>query len=213
MLTIYNLADARLQLAFAYLAKNDLENAEIKIDSLDYDGHYSEWKPLMQKLLELQSDTIEGIFSLNSDADDREFFQEYADTYGMEGQALAQAILKVACDSNYTEPHALPEGESGSRLFNNQTPIENVSSVVTPDINIMPNPTNNGITLTYRSESNSTTRIEIRDLVGKLIYSNFISNQNEDVYIPLDDLASGMYLITLSGNKNVIYKNKIIKQD
>jgi len=50
-------------------------------------------------------------------------------------------------------------------------------------------------------------------LLGKLIYTNFITGGISNHYIAMNELSSGMYLITISRNKEVIFKTKIIKED
>jgi len=50
-------------------------------------------------------------------------------------------------------------------------------------------------------------------LLGKIIYPNFINGRLTNQYIPLSGLSSGMYLITFTKNKEIVYTSKIIKQD
>ena len=52
----------------------------------------------------------------------------------------------------------------------------------------------------------------MEDLLGKIIYTNFINNQGES-YITLKDYSNGVYIITVTKNKELLYKTKLIKQD
>jgi len=75
------------------------------------------------------------------------------------------------------------------------------------------NPAQTGININYSASSEGTVKIEIKDLLGKIIYTNFINARLTDQYIPLSGLSSGMYLITFTKNKEIVYTSKIIKQD
>jgi len=60
--------------------------------------------------------------------------------------------------------------------------------------------------------SYTAVKTEVRDLLGRLIYTNFIKDKTSNQYIPMNQLNSGMYLITLTKGKEVIYKEKVIKE-
>ena len=65
----------------------------------------------------------------------------------------------------------------------------------------------------YNTANTLPVKIEIRDLIGKLIFTKFIITNLSETFIPMNELENGMYLITLSKNKEVFYKTKIIKEN
>jgi len=54
----------------------------------------------------------------------------------------------------------------------------------------------------------ATTEIEILDLNGKVIYSNTISNKNQN--INLENISRGVYIVKANQNGNVKTKKLII---
>lgn len=135
----------------------------------------------------------------------------YAESEDKDGKALAQALLYTGAGITYLEPHAVPVESSDSRLMNSQN-TENSIEQAQSYVNIYPNPTNTGVNLNYSSKTKETVKVELRDLVGRAIYTNFISEVNFEKYIPLDHLSNGLYLITVTRGKEVIYKEKLIKE-
>jgi hypothetical protein len=170
-----------------------------------------DWSDYLLKLIAVETNTVDGIYSLNSNGTDRSFIWTYASTDNMDGQASAQALLEIACDSLFSEPHALPEGEEDSRIFVPQNALAS-SEETEESIRIYPNPAQSVITVSYSSTNPGKARVEIRDLLGKLIYTNFISNEKGTLYVPLEHLEKGLYLVTLSRNGKTIRAEKLIKE-
>ncbi len=205
-----DMEDADLQLIYAYLSVGNYTAASGAIAALP--GNRSDWKNLLEKVLELEQDTVEGIYSLNTNTEDRLFFLNYATSDTLEGKALAQALLKEACDSSYTEPHALPEGEE-ERPENTTGITENLNDNQETYIEVFPNPTQNGVTIRYIHQTSEPIHIELKDLLGKEIYTKFIQQGIQEFYVPMEQFNNGMYLLSLIRKKEIIYKAKIVKQD
>lgn len=201
-----NMEDADLQLIFAHIAAGNFTTAASKIDALP--SGRADWEALLNEVLELAQDTTDGIYALRTDADDREFFWGYASSDTLEGRALSQALLKEACDSSYTEPHALPEGESARP--ENQTGMQELVNSEQTMIEVFPNPTESGVFI-RTSDSFSGCSFELRDLLGKQICTNFISDGANIQFLSLKDLNNGMYLLNVIKDKITLYKAKIIK--
>lgn len=199
--------DADVQTVFAYMRSGDYATALTKADDLG--STKPDWSDYLLKLIAVQGNTVDGIYSLNSNGTDRSFMLTYANTNNMDGQASAQALLQQACDSLFSEPHALPEGE-GSRKSYFESPI--TSGQNEEVISIFPNPSQSGVTVYYSSSDLEKVKIECKDLVGKLIYTNFISSEQKSLYIPLENLRNGMYLMTLSRNGKIVRAEKLIKE-
>ena len=203
-----NMPDADIQTVFAYMAKGDYSGAQTKVNELQ---NRADWATLLTKLI-LVDQYAGGMNDLT--IADRRFFEGYANTEGKDGQSIAQAVLKAGGFNNYSEPHNYPEGTSTARLMAPQVdPEKNETDRGLESLLIYPNPTKTGITLYYKSESESEFKLEIRDLLGRLIYTNFIIGKSIKHYVPLEELNEGMYLITVSRNNELINKTKIIKQN
>ena len=100
-------------------------------------------------------------------------------------------------------------------MMNNQPEVMQEISIENENfsIDVYPNPTKSGINLYYNSANEGMVKLEVKDLLGKVIYTNFIYNRIGHIYIPLNQLSTGMYLLSLSKNQRTIYTNKIIKED
>lgn len=55
-------------------------------------------------------------------------------------------------------------------------------------------------------------KIQLKDLRGKVIYTNFISVGKEE-QISLQAYNNGVYILSLRRDKEVIYTNKLVKQE
>lgn len=83
------------------------------------------------------------------------------------------------------------------------------------DISVFPNPFNNSITLKFNSVFNNKFNCSVRDISGKILYEYSFGNITEGNNIKTFDLSrlsSGIYLLTLKGENNIMKTVKIIKQ-
>ena len=199
--------DADIQTVFAHMSKGDYMRAQDKVNTLT--GR-SDWGLLFTKLMALEHDTTGRIDSLQTE--DVDFLTDYANTDNKDGRSIAQALLSFGAGVNYSEPHALPEGTSSARLMSPQIKEDSKLNDIESTISIYPNPTQTGVNISYSSKINGTVKIELRDLVGRVIYTNFINERTATQYIQMNQLSSGMYLITLTKGKEVIHKEKLIKE-
>jgi hypothetical protein len=76
-----------------------------------------------------------------------------------------------------------------------------------------PNPTKKGLNLYCNSNQFSDGTLEIRDLVGRIIYTSFIRSSGKAQYIPIENFDPGLYIVTIISKDRVVYKNKIVKED
>ena len=205
-----SMKDADIQLVFAYMNKNDYVNATTKANAL---VNRADWKALLLKLIAIYKEPNK-IYSINTNiaAGYKTFLQGYANTPYKDGQGIAQSLLKFVSKINYTEPRLRPARPNGARMMSaDEQTISEVESL-NNGIQVYPNPTFNGITLVYNTKQVGQALVEVKDLLGKVIYSNFISNESS-TYIPLENYNNGVYLITVTKNEEVFYKTKIIKQE
>ncbi len=209
-----NMDDADVQLVFAYIAKNDFTTAKNKVDELILNSN--PMGTFLNNLLTVMQSTNNGIYSLNTDEYYRNYFIDYGSNYNLQGHGIALAILKAACDIDYSEPHNYPEGESASRAANNKSTEPNLSITEILDdsqISIYPNPTNADLQLLYKTKSNEFNLIEIRDVLGRIVFSQTLAINSSQHYLTINGIKSGIYFINIIRNSNLIYKTKIIKTD
>lgn len=77
-------------------------------------------------------------------------------------------------------------------------------------IYVFPNPAKNVINIST-VDMKGLVKISIFDLQGKLIYSNSINNNDEQITIPLQNIISGNYLIKLENGNKIVSKRFIVK--
>lgn len=202
-----SMQDADIQVVFAYMTKGDYSKASERIAALP--PAKREWADLLKQIMSVDQDNSEDNSVAQAQAG---FFSEYAANDKISGQSISQAVLKATLNKAYTEPHNYPEGSASidRRIATQHSVKANTEGVA--EIKIYPNPANSGVTVIYNSPFQEPTVLELRDLLGKVIYTKFIINSGKE-YLSLNGLSAGVYFITLSKDKQVITKSKLIKQD
>ena len=204
--------DADVQLVFAYLNKGDYSNALISANKLLGETNQGkiQWGNLLVKIVGLRT-AVNKDFSILDNSADVNFFTTYANTEGISGQGSAQALLKFVTNHDYFIPRPIPEiSSNGAR--SSIAPHEQKNVIIPNDVLLYPNPAQTGINLVYRGDKEGVMKVEVTDLLGKVIFSNFIYDSTK-LYISLTDFNAGLYLITVTKDKEVIFKSKLIKQD
>jgi hypothetical protein len=203
-----NLDNADILLVFAHLSKGDYINAFTLANALN--GDRADWGELLLKLVEIYQEPG-GIFCPDAENTYFDFFTELANSEGKDGQDCAQAFLKLVKGTDYEVFRPYPEAEESER-YAQPTAID-VTKVKTNKeyINIYPNPAQSDVKVVYYSKKNGPALIEVKDLLGKVIYRNFIYNENE-LIIQLKDYSNGVYIISVSKNRELLYQTKLIKQ-
>lgn len=84
------------------------------------------------------------------------------------------------------------------------------SSLIDPEISIMPNPANDVIKILGNFELKSSMEIIITDLTGCVSFSNQYDQISENIEIPIANLAPGAYFLKLNFNGNN-YMKKFIR--
>jgi hypothetical protein len=116
----------------------------------------------------------------------------------------------VATDSIFTEPHAVPDGEEGARAAQSTNLLQQTDDAL---IKLYPNPAQTGFYLSYGLQNAQILFIEMKDLLGKKVYTARSKSGENELYIPVENLSNGMYLISVTKNEQVIYKAKVVKQN
>ena len=149
-----------------------------------------------------------GVFSLIGDSAKINFFTEYAQSDGRDGQACAQAVLKFVFGIEHNYPVKFPNEGEGNRLFSSDSPI----IVDNPNIKLYPNPTNSLINIEFTSEIDSKITLEVKDLLGRTILTKLDRKENLQS-VSLNEIGNGMYMLTIyDSNLTLLFQTKLIKQ-
>jgi hypothetical protein len=205
--------DADIQLVFAYLDKGDLSTATTKANALS--AQRTDWKLLLLRLINIYQEPDKIYSLLRPENGHKDFMTAYANTE-KDGYGIAQALLKFVCGIEYTEPRPLPEGGNGAGRSANVLTVVGANEIINLEklISVFPNPTQTGITLSFSADAGEMidVKIEIRDLLGKIIFSNFI-DQIDAGFISMSDFSPGVFILSATKNKELIYTTKIIKHN
>ena len=78
-------------------------------------------------------------------------------------------------------------------------------------VDIFPNPSDGNFTISVRTNKTSNSKIEIYNLVGNRVFTDYINNQQfYNKNLSLDIFPAGIYYLKLSSNENVTTKRIII---
>lgn len=206
-----NMQDADVQVVFANMLNYDFEQATTKANALQ--STKPNWKVLLNKIIELESDTVSGIFLLNTDSGKRNYLLDHANTNNIDGQSIALAILKAACDSSYSEPHALPEEEEGKPSRSDDESITGLTNILTTNskglISIYPNPTDKSLTLFADLNFKFTLEYKLTDLLGKQVLRGSLTPGLKQ-QLDIEPLSNGVYIIHFTERTQLISKQKVI---
>lgn len=197
--------DADLQLIFAQMHKGDYAAAETLAATLGTGRE--DWKELLQTVIDMYQEP-DKIFSLNRNSTYQALMEEYAAEPYRDGSSLAQALLFFVQGTAFDEPRPRPDPGS-ERLAQpaGETPAPGRDLV-----KIFPNPTNGQLNISYLAKEEGPAIVEVRDLLGRIIYTNFIISGREKM-VDLNPYQNGVYMITITKNREVLLNTKLIKQD
>jgi hypothetical protein len=220
------MADADIMTVFAYMQKGDYTMAFDRANTLAADR--ADWKALLLKSITLEQ-ADNGMYSLLGSAADAAFIENYAATENMDGQASAQAIRKLVFNQDHELPVYNPEGTGAMLVASEendpsrkesetmgdaaqQAPGAKGGIITNEQISVYPNPVQSGITIQVAETGESILNVEIKDLLGKSVYTGTIKDGSSR-YIPSGTWLNGLYIITVStADSKVLYQNKLIKQ-
>jgi len=75
---------------------------------------------------------------------------------------------------------------------------------------IYPNPTGNWVKIDYRfKDNNVNARLEIHDLMGKIIHQQDLRNDKDVKNIDLSNIANGIYAVEIFNNNQLIKTQKL----
>jgi hypothetical protein len=135
-------------------------------------------------------------------------FVDWSDEYFC-GGTVRKPNLKV-CHSGastcLTKSQAKAAIKAGTAVLGNCPTPKNTSSAKFEEIKLYPNPTNAIINVASTFDYSSDATIDVIDLNGKLLQSSNV-NITEGVFeytLNVSNLTSGMYMIRISTNREVI---------
>ncbi|MFN7913194.1 MAG: T9SS type A sorting domain-containing protein [Bacteroidota bacterium] len=202
------LPDANLNLFFAYLEKGNLQSAEkelVQIKNKNKDlGDY------LEKLILIESSN-EKLFTLTKNESLKNYFLNYAGKDETSFNYSAKAALKFINNVNYDVYRGLPDENSNARLFNSE--IQNLTDniAISNQINLYPNPTNDVLYVSIlTSEPKAQLKIEIVDVLGRVIYKKHNVNDQETM-IDTKPFMEGLYLLNIYEGDLLKHQAKFVK--
>jgi len=110
------------------------------------------------------------------------------------------------------------EGETGTYLL--ETKITrtksnsgiNTSNISTNDLKIYPNPANDLLNIDIENIIGNVSQISIMDMQGKELISKRDILNNSNIVIPVNELASGLYMVQIQSDKGVISRKITIQR-
>ena len=128
-------------------------------------------------------------------ASDSESFEEVLE--------LNQYTYRVVAKNSRGNSDYSNEVSIGEEVLNNNRELSN-------EIILFPNPAKE--TVFVKIESNlQINKIQIRNTLGQIIEQEVIIDNNQQIEIPLQSLANGLYLIHITSNKGTIVKQIIVE--
>jgi hypothetical protein len=87
---------------------------------------------------------------------------------------------------------------------------EDVDAKAKSALKVFPNPTNDYITVEYRTQGQySVLSIELYDITGKLLRKNQLNNSSNDLLMNLTNIKPGVYMLRLMGDGSIIESERI----
>jgi len=148
------------------------------------------------------------LFSVKTNTPQYVLLTGYANDQYKDGSGTAQNILSFVADIPFTEPRMF-SGVGGAKVAaaGPDNPIK-----VEKRIRVYPNPAQNAVRLVYYGVDEGVASVELKDLLGKLIYSIEIAGNSENS-VPFNYCENCACIITVTKNKVLLFKTKLIKQE
>lgn len=135
------------------------------------------------------------------------FFKAY-----IEGCSLVSNIVKSAKREVVRYgPNEINHSQEGNLLNIQNEPT--LQKKIPSEIQLYPNPTQGTLHLRFLGEIPATATVQMYDMVGNLVYSQqVIKNTHADHQLDISRLQSGIYLIKILNEKQVLVSRQLIKQ-
>ena len=203
---IGQMQDKELLLTYAYINNRNYDEATKNAGIVA--KVYPELGKFLLQLIALETAPKKAFSLLDNDANFSEV-KTLANTKGNDGQPAAQALIKFLQGTDYYVPRILPIMDgSGSRLIN--TPIEN-HIVANSNFKVYPNPASQLVNVVYQNNTvGEEVQLQLINTLGRIVYQTNIKTEQQ-VQIPLGDLAGGIYMLVGYNGKTKVYQTKVVK--
>lgn len=99
-----------------------------------------------------------------------------------------------------------------SGTFTSELLLNSISFDNNSKLTIYPNPNKGAFTVNFKAESSNTIDILVHDTRGREVYSkSFITNTLENETIQLENIETGIYMVTVKDGKTITVKKMIIE--
>ncbi len=198
--------DADVQLVFANINKGAYTAASAITGTMS--GERSDWKTLLNTLINIYQEP-NGIYSITNGSAYYTLLKGYSMSTNKDGKQIAQALLKFVLGESFDIPRPAPV-EGIGRMAQPVSVLQTIG--LEEGIKLFPNPAKSGVTIYYANSEKETATIKIVDLIGKNIYNGEVISGSSN-FVSLIDINNGVYIVTVSHNKEILYTKKLIKQD
>ena len=199
------------QLIDNYISSGDFQNLNDKLDYLSTNFNLGEHLTQDLMLFENYSQLLQDLSSAarsiaELETNEIDVLREYSSHNSIDLSVYAQSILCFFYDDCKEYSNLLIN--SGSRYGQN-TKENHISSL--KKLIISPNPSNEIAIATIKcNEIPHEPKIQIRELTGKILFSEQIQSLNFVLVINTSQFSTGMYIIDLINNDNLIESNKLV---
>ncbi|MCT4583122.1 MAG: T9SS type A sorting domain-containing protein [Flavobacteriales bacterium] len=124
------------------------------------------------------------------------------------GHSSAQAILALNNESSYIEPAYMPD-LTKSMYVNHSLDLEEKDEFML----LYPNPTTDFVSVRYKYlEPYQNLTLSVTDILGKQVYSEVLTEDENEIVLSLKDYTNGSYIITITADEKVVYTDKVVKK-
>lgn len=209
-----NRYESECRLLSAYVALDKLTEAQMQVTTIKNanSGSLDDFCKIQELIMQLKQQG-KTIHAIKTDVMKRMELEQIESTKTDAGYTNAQAILSKVFNYKYFEYISLPNTfGSSARMFKTDETTHTLESI-TKLFNLYPNPSNGNAFVTYASTIKYTQAdIIVIDITGKKVIEQKL-NANDNVHtIYTQNLTTGMYLVCLVLDGNIIEKQKLIKE-
>ena len=201
-----NYHKARYKLSMYYLNQHDSLNSFATIDSIPYEFFLTSdelivhglYIDLLENIWDIINDTI-GIDSIHITA-----LNQFADNPSLPGLYARNMLVNVG-EFSYEEQVFLPNSLKVSPIWHSRN-IRKTDS----KLHVFPNPARNYFTIEYSVDKYyKDTWLILTDISGKHIKSIDVKGTKNQIIVPVQNIPSGIYVLQLFANDNLLESKKI----
>ena len=165
----------------------------------------------LQRIIYNLKQQNKNIIDIKKDGAFRQSLEQMASNTNNAASVNAEAMLKFVFNTHYYEYLSLPNADGNNRRMINNSDI--VSEVTQSEslFKLYPNPANQSVTIQFVTEqAYSGMQMMVYDITGKVVITQTVKDNLATISI--NNLTSGMYLVTMVADGKVIGKQKLIKE-